>query len=120
LPFAPARSTNFASGVYITFATGFVGLLAPASDPTSDLNGLLTAVNDHRSWFIGSAALMGLAGLAGGVFTSGLTQVHSFDDFWLEKHGPFNWKLIPGKWWARIEHSAFWASLGIATFSLLG
>jgi hypothetical protein len=62
---------------------------------------------------------MALAGLAGGVVTSGLTQVHSFDDFWLKKHGPFNWELMPGQWWARLEHGAFWASLAVGALSLL-
>jgi hypothetical protein len=63
-------------------------------------------------WLLVMAILfMFLAGICGAIVASSCTECRTYEELWSGKHGPFGWKLYPGRIWARFEHSFFWLSL---------
>jgi hypothetical protein len=108
--------TKFHIGLYMTLGAGLVALIAAAADDKSVLRGLVV----HPRLLGAAVILMTIAGLAGGIIASSLTQCESFCRFWTEKQGPWSWPLLPGKYWTWVEHTAFWAALLLAASSLLG
>lgn len=66
-----------------------------------------------------STLAMAIAGISGGVIGSTLTQIKTFDEFWTEKQGPWDMKILSGKGWVWLEHTFFWISLGLATAGIL-
>ena len=113
--------TKFHIGIYISAGGGLVALLASAATAQSPdaqltfLKGLVV-----KPWALALACLlMGVAGASGGVIASCCTQCQTFDELWIRKQGPHTRKWLPGKFWALLEHSAFWSSFLLAAYSVL-
>ena len=107
--------TKFHIGIYLSAGGGLIVLLGSGdkSDFIQDLIGSPKALAV-------ALALMALAGLAGGVIASATTQCRHFEDLWLEPQGPLKrFTRITGRWWARIEHGAFWASAALIAYAVL-
>jgi hypothetical protein len=69
---------------------------------------------------------MTVAGFAGGMVASTLAECENLQTFMQQKTGPWECKLLTGRWWTRIEHTAFWiaivcglASVGACRFSII-
>lgn len=96
------------TSAYITLATSKIGRkeTLPALQPT-------------LVWF--AVSLFLLAGLAGGVIASGITQSRSAgaNEFLEERIGPWNTALFPARAWVWIEHTAFWVGLVCAVLSFV-
>lgn len=102
--------TKFHIGVYLTLTAAYITLA------TSKVGDKLPNLNQKFVW--PAVVLIIIAGFAGGVITSSLTQTPSatVEDFLEEKTGPWNIKRIPGKIFIYIEHTSFW--LGIISIVL--
>jgi hypothetical protein len=94
--------TKFHIGVYLTLAAAYITLA------TSQLGARL---NPNFVWL----ALMFIivAGFAGGVIASSLTQTKSVtvESFLKEHTGPWGTAWFTGKWWTYIEHTSFWIGI---------
>ena len=73
--------TKFHIGLYMTLGAGLVAVVAAAADEKSVLRALVS----YPKLLAGSVFLMFVAGAAGGVIASSLTQVTTFDDFWTKR-----------------------------------
>ena len=52
-----------------------------------------------------------MAGLTGaGVATACITS-ETFDDVWRKPIGAHGVKFWAGRWWAKVEHAAFWTAV---------
>jgi hypothetical protein len=98
--------TKFHIGVYLTLASIILGILG-LKPPTS--------VSASMTLLIAGAVLFAIAGMAGGIIVSRLTQVTTYNEFWQKKTGPFWWDWLPGQCWTYIEHTSFW--LGFASLA---
>lgn len=101
--------TKFHIQVYISLTAIYAGAI----------NSKLIKV-DPICAMLGVGAIM-LAGLAGGVIASSITQTvgGSSEDFLRKKTGPFNCQWFAGRTWAYAEHTAFWIGLALVAWSLL-
>ena len=108
--------TKFHIGVYLTLTTAYLSFTKVKFGAAP-----LTYVNQIWSW-VAVAAFM-LAGLAGGVIVSSITQTESLDSrSFLEKRiGMWNFKKIwfKARWWTWLEHTSFWAGLIAAILSIV-
>jgi hypothetical protein len=94
--------TKFHIGLYTTLGTGLTAVLA---------------ADFAEAWHVDRGLLgvaivsIAVAGFAGGVVTSTLTQHTSHHDFWTQPTGPFRFKWWTGETFTYIEHSAFWLAV---------
>jgi hypothetical protein len=100
--------TKFHIGVYLTVAGVYVTAAFAnfGGDPVLPLN----------LYFLGLAVFCTMiAGFAGGVIVSSLTQWHSGSsyDFLESSIGPWDWIRARRKarWWTYVEHTSFWIGL---------
>jgi hypothetical protein len=75
-------------------------------------------------YLLGPAVLFTMiAGFAGGVIVSSLTQWHSGSttDFLASRIGPWDWSAFrfSARWWTYLEHTSFWIGLLAAAASFL-
>ena len=98
--------TKWHIGIYLSIGGGTVALLA--SEKSKQV----------ISFLVGSKALLGIslflmvvAGAAGGVIASSITTCKTFEEFWDKPQGPVEWKPMRGRYWPKVEHLSFWASL---------
>ena len=108
--------TKFHIGVYLTVAGAYI------TAAFATVNNL--PVLPLNLYLLGPAVVFTMvAGFAGGVIVSSLTQWHSggTTDFLHSKIGPWDWHLLwfRGKSWTYIEHTAFWLGLLAAAASFL-
>ena len=107
--------TKFHIGIYLTMTSIYVALA------TVKINNVLAFdVNDCLLYL--AIAFTMLAGLAGGVIVSSITQIESnkTSDFLECSIGPWDWKILHfhALKWTYIEHTSFWLGLICAVFSL--
>lgn len=108
--------TKFHIGVYLTVTGAYL------TAAFATVNG--KAVLPLNLYFLGPAVLFTtLAGFAGGVIVSSLTQWHSgsTDDFLKSEIGPWHWRRFwfRARCWTYVEHTAFWLGLLAAAASFL-
>ena len=105
--------TKFHIGLYLTLTASYV---AVASVKTGD--NLYFSIRPCLFW--PAVAFFVVAGVAGGVIASSITQTkaRSTERFLSETLGPWSTKLLSARTWTWIEHTAFWAALLLALFSV--
>ena len=108
--------TKFHIGVYLTVA----GVYITAAVATLDNKPVLPL----NLYFLAPAVFFTMvAGFAGGVIVSSLTQWHSGSsvEFLESKIGPWDWKVLHRKArsWTYVEHTSFWLGLISAAVSFL-
>ena len=106
--------TKFHIGIYLSIGGGIVALLG--SDKADWVFAYLRSQTQLLGW---SLVFMVVAGLCGGIVASSTTIYKSFDEFWLSKQGPMNFKIMPGQYWAMLEHIAFWISIIIFSVAVI-
>ena len=106
--------TKFHIGLYLTLTASYV---AVASIKGQDSKLMLELA---PTWFWAAVLCFMLAGLAGGVIASSVTQTaaRSTASFLTEEIGPWSLKLLQARTWTWIEHTAFWAGLVFALLSV--
>lgn len=108
--------TKFHIGVYLTLTASYLTVA------TASVNGQpLLSLN---TWFVWPAIIaFMLAGLAGGVIVSSITQRigGSSIEFLEDPIGPWDWKPVHfrARNWTYIEHTAFWVGLLFAVLSFV-
>jgi hypothetical protein len=108
--------TKFHIGVYLTLTASYITVA------TAKVGGSqLLELHPFFLWLAVVAFMV--AGFAGGVIVSSLTQRigGSSIDFLEKKIGPWNWKTIHGKArkWTYVEHTSFWIGLISAFLSFV-
>jgi hypothetical protein len=105
--------TKFHIGLYLTLTTSYVAVASLKNG-----NEFLFKI-DPRLFWPATVCFM-LAGLAGGIIASSLTQTQarSTATFLTERLGPWSTKVFETRTWTWIEHTAFWLGLVLALFSL--
>ena len=106
--------TKMHIGLYLTLTAAYVAVA------TAKVNGKpILAVVPEAVW-LAIIAFM-LAGLAGGVIASSITQTtaRSSEEFLSREIGPWEIRKLHfrARIWSWIEHTAFWAGLILAVFS---
>ena len=101
--------TKFHIGIYTTLGTILVSAFA------------VFGKNLDHNWiwwplWVG-IALIGIAGLSGGVIATRLPECDTLDIFFKEPTGFWGMEFFKGKTWTRIEHTAFWFGILIITIS---
>jgi len=94
--------TKFHIGVYLTLTAAYITLA------TSNLSSSLPKLNTHYVW--PAIGFISLAGFAGGVIASSITQTskNTVAEFLDADVGPWNWNFMKVLWWIYVEHTAFW------------
>ncbi|WP_224366075.1 hypothetical protein [Hyalangium versicolor] len=98
--------TKFHVGIYLTVVGVLTGIVATSAKDFS--------FHFNRAWLISAIVFIVIAGIAGGVLLSSMCHERRLDLFWNKKLGPFGLRCWPAKWWASIEHTAFWVAIGCA------
>src|SRR4051812_40060189 len=101
--------TKFHIGVYLPAAT----LLATVAK--SEFSGVSF---DHHLLAV-AAAMVGLAGVCGGVIASSLFESTTLEEFYKMELRPFGVRTFSGKAWARCEHVSFWIGAAFVVGSLV-
>jgi hypothetical protein len=107
--------TKFHIGLYITLSASYIAVATAkiSEKPILTLN---------RYFFWPAIFAFALAGLAGGVIASSITQTdaRSSSDFMKLDIGPWDWTKIhfEARKWTWIEHTSFWIGLALAVLSL--
>ena len=106
--------TKFHIGLYLTLTTAYVGIA------TAKLDGKpIFPLHEGFLWPIVLA--FAIAGLAGGVIASSITQssARSSAEFLSQPIGPWEIKMFHfrAKTWTWLEHTSFWIGLILAVFS---
>ena len=108
--------TKFHIGVYLTMTSAYIGFA------TLIINNKLE-FKIQWAWLSVAVLATMVAGVAGGVIISSVTQLESTktSDFLCCKIGPWNWKRahFPAQNWIYLEHTSFWLGLISAILSLL-
>lgn len=106
--------TKFHIGLYLTLTVAYI---TAATAKVNDQS--ILSLNSNYIWPAIIAFMV--AGLAGGVIASSITQTaaRSSEEFLNQAIGPWEWKLIhfQARIWTWIEHTAFWVGLGSAVLS---
>ena len=107
--------TKFHIGLYLIFASAFITLATSKIGKKE----ILPALQPAFVWI--AVVLIAIAGIAGGVVASGVSQSRSGSaaDFLNEKIGPWTSALFPARVWVYIEHTAFWLGLVCAALSFV-
>jgi hypothetical protein len=97
--------TKFHIGVYLTLAAAYITLA------TSKIGGTLPKLNSKFVW--PAVVFIIVAGFAGGVIASSLTQTNSanVEGFLKEETGPWHTTWFTVRTWTYIEHTVFWAGI---------
>src|SRR5262249_11047240 len=105
--------TKFHIGVYLTLAAAYV---AVATVKVGEK--LLVEVNRTCLWI--AVIAIAIAGLAGGVIASSITQCEcmSAAKFLEQDIGPWSLRFWSAKTWTYIEHTSFWVGIIFALLSL--
>lgn len=105
--------TVFHLGMYIPLGAALLTLIgspdlakALAIDPSSP-----------AIWIIIGGILV--AGIAGAVVATACITARSFDDVWDNKIGAYGMNPLIGRWWAKLEHAAFWSAVIAFGFLML-
>jgi hypothetical protein len=108
--------TKFHIGVYLSLTAAYI-TVATAKINEKPLLSLTPG------WFLLAVLGFMIAGLAGGVLASSITQTEtgSARGFLQEPIGPWHWKRLhfSGRNWTYIEHTSFWVGLISAVLSFL-
>jgi hypothetical protein len=108
--------TKFHIGLYLTLASAFIAVASLKKGEEHLFN-----LPPWLVW-LAMAGFM-LAGLAGGVIASSITQCYGVGDpklgeictssrvFLEQRWGPWKVDLLTGRWWTWIEHTSFWTGL---------
>ena len=109
--------TKFHIGLYLTLTASYIAVAAANIDKKP----ILTLRCSFLFWAAVVAFM--IAGLAGGVIASSITQTEarSTEAFLKSKIGPWEWKwkwvYFAARKWTWIEHTSFWVGLIAAVFS---
>ncbi len=113
--------TKFHIGLYLTLASAYISV---ASLRVGDR----FAFTLKWPYVIAAMFAFMVAGLAGGVIVSSITQCYgtileckSTAAFLKKPIGPWDWEVLwlPAKYWTYLEHGSFWAGLGLALASFI-
>jgi hypothetical protein len=107
--------TKFHIGLYLILASAYI-TLATSKIGRKDI---LPILQPALVWI--AVGFFMVAGIAGGVVASGVSQSrsNSAEDFLREKIGPWSTTLFPGRVWVYVEHTAFWLGLIFAVLSFV-
>jgi hypothetical protein len=106
--------TKFHIGIYILAATTMI-TIAGTEDTSRFLNDLIK----HPSALLAATATMLLAGAAGGVIISTCAIAANLEEVWERRIGPWGLRVMRGSSWAKLEHLAFWSSVGLFAAAVL-
>jgi hypothetical protein len=97
--------TKFHIGIYLTLAAAFITL------GTSKFSGKLPKFKPGLVW--AAVISIAIAGFAGGVVASSITQSPSTSvpEFLKQPTGPWSMTWWTGQTWTCIEHTAFWIGI---------
>ena len=100
--------TKFHIGLYLTLTAAFVTVA----------NGRLLTLRAEWIFWVAVACFV-VAGLAGGVVASSITQTDARNsaEFLKSDIGPWEWDAFKARYWTWIEHTAFWIGLIFAVFT---
>jgi len=108
--------TKFHIGLYLTFSASYITVT------TAKIGAGQPLLIPNRGLFWCAVVAFGLAGLAGGVIASSITQTQarSSKEFLSENIGPWNCTKLffSARVWTWIEHTSFWCGLILAVLSL--
>jgi hypothetical protein len=106
--------TKFHIGLYLTLTASYIAATSIKSEA-----GFALDIESKLFW--PAVVCFMIAGLAGGVIASSITQssARSSEQFLEERVGPWDWKKIhfKARIWTWLEHTAFWLGLIIAAVS---
>jgi len=107
--------TKFHIGLYLILASAYI-TLATSKIGRKDI---LPLLQPALVWI--AVAFFMVAGVAGGVVASGVSQStsNSAVDFLKERIGPWSTAFLPARIWVYIEHTAFWLGLICAVLSFV-
>jgi hypothetical protein len=107
--------TKFHIGLYVVLTSVYITLVTAKIGRKDALPILQPAL----AWI--AVVLFIVAGIAGGVIASGITQSKSGGaaEFLKEDIGPWNTTLFPARVWVYIEHTAFCLGLIFAVLSFV-
>jgi hypothetical protein len=107
--------TKFHIGLYLTLTASYIAATA-IKKGTDEF-----ALSIDPGLFWPAVSCFMIAGLAGGVIASSITQTkaRSSQEFLDEKVGPWDWKRLHfrARVWTWIEHTTFWVGLVLAAIS---
>jgi hypothetical protein len=105
--------TKFHIGAYLTLTTAYITLA------TSKVGGVFPKLNPYLAAF--AVIFFMLAGLAGGVIISSITQCPctTVNQLLNIDLGPWSTEWFTGRTWTYIEHTSFWVGLVAAAFSFV-
>jgi hypothetical protein len=109
--------TKWHLGIYLSVAgtlTAALGFLAKPEEADT-----LRQFLGSPKLLLTAIVLMFLAGICGGVVASSCTGCKTYEELWEDKHGPYGIRIMPGRYWAALEHTFFWASAGLAAYAVL-
>jgi len=106
--------TKFHIGIYLLAAGAMVTIAGSA-----ELRSFFSSLMQNRLLLWGAIGAMGIAGAAGGVIASTCAISGTLEEVWDSRIGPWRLRIMPGRRWAALEHTAFWASAGLFTLALL-
>jgi hypothetical protein len=108
--------TKFHIGLYLTLAAAYITVA------TAKIGEKPLLTLDPKFFWPAIVTFM-IAGLAGGVIASSITQTEarSSREFLNEPIGPWDWEAIhfSARKWTYIEHTSFWIGLTLAVLSFL-
>jgi hypothetical protein len=108
--------TKFHIGLYLTLTAAYITVITASIDKKP----LVALRSDFLFW--AAVILFMIAGLAGGVIASSITQTtaRSTRQFLELDIGPWEWKLvhIKARTWTWVEHTSFWIGLIAAVLSI--
>jgi hypothetical protein len=104
--------TLFHIGAYITLTTLLVALLG--------LEGFKQRAAGMKRFLLGTLVCFIIAGICGGVVASNIPYFKTFDALQRANIGPFLFiHAMPMVVWTSLEHTAFWAGVGIALIGVI-
>ena len=96
--------TVFHLGMYIPLGAVLITIFG--SDDLSERLGVMPG--DPLVWFIFITLL--LAGVAGAMVATACITAEKFEQVWTERIGAYGIAPLSGRWWAKLEHAAFWSA----------
>jgi hypothetical protein len=107
--------TKFHIGLYLTLTTAYIAATALKKGPDTPV----LSINAHFFW--PAVLCFMVAGLAGGVIASSITQTDSRSarEFLNQSVGPWDWHRLHfrARVWTWVEHTSFWFGLVLAAIS---
>lgn len=112
--------TKFHIGIYITLSSAYLTLIALKTKPELGRAQLFIDLNPYAAGL--AMACFMLAGFAGGVIVSSITQYAGPGGtaaFLKTDLGPWNTTWGPGQKWTYVEHTSFWVGMFAAVASVV-